>query len=291
MRCIEKYLAAAALAIVPATVQAQSPADFYNGKTVSIVVGFPAGGGYDANSRVLARHMGRFIPGNPTVVASNMPGAGSLVAANHMYNAAPKDGTAFVIFASSVAVEPFLKNSQARFDPLKFSWLGSMSQEASYCGVWNRPGNATSWAEVMTKETVFGGGAPSAITSQHPQILLNVLGAKIKVITGYQGSRDINLAMQRGEVQGTCGMFSSSIKTSWNREVTAGELKLVMQVGPKKSLEFGDMPHVFDFAKTEEDRGVLDFHFGNCCCRAPMPRRRAFRRTALRPCATRSSRR
>lgn len=250
-------------------VRAQSPADFYRGKTVSIVVGFPAGGGYDANSRVLARHMGRFIPGNPSVVASNMPGAGSLIAANQMYNAAPKDGTTFVIIASSVAVEPFLKNSQARFDPMKFSWLGSMSQEASYCGVWSRLGNATSWAEVMSKETTFGGGAPTAITSQHPQILLNVLGAKIKVITGYQGSRDINLAMQRGEVQGTCGMFSSSIKTSWNREVTSGELKLVIQVGPKKSLEYGDVPYVFDFAKTDEDRGVLDFHFGQLLLSRP----------------------
>lgn len=256
-----------ALTTMPAT--AQSPADFYRGKTVSIIVGFPAGGGYDANSRVLARHMGRFIPGNPTVVASNMPGAGSLVAANHMYNAAPKDGSSFVIFASSAAVEPFLKNPQARFDPLKFGWLGSMSQEASYCGVWSRPGNAASWAEVMKIETVFGGGAPSAITSQHPQILQNVLGARIKVVTGYQGSRDIHLAMQRGEVHGACGMFSSSIKTSWNREVASGELKLVMQVGPKKSLEYGDIPHVFDFAKTEEERAVLDFHFGQLLLSRP----------------------
>ncbi len=248
---------------------AQPVADFYRGKTVSVVVGFPPGGGYDANSRVLARFMGKFIPGNPSVVASNMPGAGSLVAANHMYNAAPKDGTAFVIIASSVAVEPFLNNDKARFDPLKFGWLGSMSQEASYCGVWRRPGNATSWDEVMTKETVFGGGAPSAITSQHPQILANVLGAKIKVINGYQGSRDINLAMQRGEVAGSCGMFSSSIKTSWIREVTSGDLKLVMQVGPKKSQEYGDVPHVFDYAKTEEDRGVLDFHFGQLLLSRP----------------------
>ena len=266
---MHRAILASTLALIGSAALAQAPADFYRGKTVTVVVGFPAGGGYDANSRVLARHMGRFIPGNPTVVASNMPGAGSLVAANFMYNAAPKDGSTFVIIASSVAVEPFLKNSQARFDPLKFGWLGSMSQEASYCGVWNRPGNAASWKEVMEKETVFGGGAPSAITSQHPQILLNVLGAKIKVITGYQGSRDINLAMQRGEVHGTCGMFSSSIKTSWNREVSSGDLRLVMQVGPKKSLEFGDVPHVFDYAKTEEDRGVLDFHFGQLLLSRP----------------------
>ena len=111
--------------------------------------------------------------------------------------------------------------------------------------------------------------APSAITSQHPQILRNVLGAQIKVITGYQGSRDINLAMQRGEVHGSCGMFSSSIKTSWSREVASGDLKLVMQVGPKKSLEYGDIPHVFDFAKTEEDRGVLEFHFGQLLLSRP----------------------
>lgn len=262
-------IAGLALAAMATSADAQSPEAFYKGKTVNVIVGFPPGGGYDANARVLARHLGKYIPGNPTAVAANMPGAGSLVAANHVYNVAAKDGTVMVLMASSVAVEPFLKNAKARFDPLKFGWLGSMSQEASYCGVWQRGENAKSWDEVMKKETSFGGGAPSAITSQHPQILKNVLGAKIKTISGYQGSRDINLAMQRGEVAGSCGMFSSSIKSSWKREVGSGDLKLVLQVGAKKSNEFGDVPWVFDMPKNDEDRAVLDFHFGQLLLSRP----------------------
>src|SRR6195256_4547904 len=221
----------AAQCLVAATIPAQADAvaDFYKGKTLSLIAGFPPGGGYDTYVRVLARHFGRFIPGQPLVVASNMPGAGSLTAANHIYGKAVPDGLSLAMFASSAAMEPLLGNKAALFDATKFSWVGSMSNDVAYCGVWQSPGTAATFDEMLTKETIWGGGAAAAITFQHPMVLKNVLHAKIKVISGYAGTRDINLAMQRGEVNGTCGLFASSIKAQFSDEVKTGKLKVVIQ--------------------------------------------------------------
>lgn len=250
------------LCLVANGARADAVAEFYSGKTVSLVIGFPPGGGYDTYMRVLQRHLGRAIPGNPTVVASNMPGAGSLVALNNLYGKAASDGTVLAGFASSALMEPLLGNKAALFDATKFGWIGSMSQDVSYCGVWQGPGAATSFDEIMAgKETIVGGGAPAAITFQHPTVLRNVLGAKLRVIGGYPGSREINLAMHRGEVNAACGLFASSIKAQFAEDVTSGRLKLVIQMGSKRSDEFGAIPSVFDYAKSDEDRAVLEVHF------------------------------
>jgi tripartite-type tricarboxylate transporter receptor subunit TctC len=254
-------MAALCLAAATAPVRADAVADFYKGKTLSLIAGFPPGGGYDTYVRVLARHYGRFIPGQPSVVASNMPGAGSLSAANHIYGKAVPDGLSLAMFASSAAMEPLLGNKAALFDATKFSWIGSMSNDVAYCGVWQGAGLPATFAEMMSKETIFGGGAPAAITYQHPMVLKTVLGANMRVIPGYAGSRDINLAMQRGEVNGACGLFGSSIKASFAEEVKTGRLKIVIQMGNKKSDEYGAVPSVFDYAKTDLDRAVLDVHF------------------------------
>src|SRR3954462_3747751 len=256
-------LGAAALCLAAATgiAQADSVSDFYKGKTINLIAGFPPGGGYDTYVRVLARHYGRFIPGQPQVVASNMPGAGSLTAANQIYNKATPDGLSLAMFASSAAIEPLLGNKAALFDATKFSWIGSMSNDVAYCGVWQGPGVPATFDEMLTKESIWGGGAAAAITFQHPMVLKNVLHAKIKVIPGYAGTRDINLAMQRGEVNGTCGLFGSSIKSQFANDVNSGRLKIVIQMGSKLSDEFGKVPSVFDYAKTDMDRAVLDVHF------------------------------
>jgi tripartite-type tricarboxylate transporter receptor subunit TctC len=252
------------------TAKAESAADFYKGKTVSLIAGFPPGGGYDTYVRVLARHYGRFLPGQPTVVASNMPGAGSLTAANTIYAKYVPDGLALAMFASSAAMEPLVGNKSALFDATKFSWIGSMSQDVAFCGVWQHPGGATTFDEMMTKETIIGGGAPAAITYQHPMVLKNVLHAKLKVIQGYKGTRDINIAMQRGEVHGTCGMFGSSVNSQFGAEVKDGRMKLFIQMGSKRSNAFGNIPSVFDYAKTEEQRQILQFHFGQLLLGRPL---------------------
>ncbi len=273
-RCIRLGLtvlaSAVSLVAVAYSTRADAISDFYSRKTVTLIAGFPPGGGYDTYIRVLARHYGQFIPGNPSTVPSNMPGAGSMNAANHIYKDEPSDGTILGMFASSVVMEPLLGNKAAQFEPAKFSWIGSMSQDVAYCGVWQTPGAVASFDEVMQKETIFGGGAPAAITYQHPLILKNVLGAKIRMIPGYAGTRDIDLAMHRGEVNGVCGLFASSIKAQFFDDVKSGKLKLVIQMGSRKSTEFGDIPSVFDYAKTDDERSVLELFFKSLVLGRPL---------------------
>jgi tripartite-type tricarboxylate transporter receptor subunit TctC len=239
---------------------AQTAGDF-KGATIGINIGYGPGGGYDTYARAFARHFGRLVPGNPTVVPRNMPGGGGLKVANYVYFLAPKDGTELGAFASSTAMEPTMGNAEAKFDASKFSWIGSMDQDVSFCGVWQNPGVASSFQEMMTKETIFGSAGPASISHQHPLVLKNLLHANVKVIAGYDGNKEVNLAMQRGEVNGACGLFISSINSQWLPDVQAGRLKLVIQMGPKKTDIFGPVPSVYDYVKTDEDKQVLDLHF------------------------------
>jgi tripartite-type tricarboxylate transporter receptor subunit TctC len=241
------------------TAAAQIPG--FSGETIAIEIGYGPGGGYDTYARLLAKHYGHFIPGNPAVVPRNMPGAGSLRAANFIYNLAPKDGTELGAWAASTVMEPLLGNELAKFDAAKFGWIGSMNQDISFCGIWQKPGAATSFEDMRTRETIFGSAGPASISYQHPLVLKNLLGANARVVTGYAGSREVNLAMQRGEVNGSCGLFVSSIKTQFLQDVQEGRLKLVIQMGPKTTDEFGKVPSVFDYVKDENDRKVLELHF------------------------------
>ena len=248
-------------ALIASPAAADPVEDFYKGKTFTFVSGYPPGGGYDSYARIFGRHFGRFLPGKPTVVVNSMPGAGSMVAANYLYNTAPADGTQIGLFGSSVLSEPAFGNQAARFDPMKYSWLGSMAQDVSHCGMWAGPGVPTTFAEMFTKKSIIGGGAPAAVTYQHPMVLKNVLGVNIDVVAGYPGSREINLAMARGEVNGTCALYTSSINTQYGDDVKSGRMVLVVQMGAKKMNTFGDIPSVYDFAKTEEQKQLLDAHF------------------------------
>jgi tripartite-type tricarboxylate transporter receptor subunit TctC len=240
---------------------AQPAAEPFKGQTINIEIGYGPGGGYDTYARTLARHFGRFIPGHPAVVLKNMPGAGSLRAANYIYNIAPRDGTELGAWAASTIMEPLMGNDQAKFDAARFSWIGSMNQDISFCGLWDRPGTAGSFADMLQVETIFGSAGQASISYQHPLILKNLLGAKVNVIAGYAGTREVNLAMQRGEVNGACGLFVSSIKSQYLKDVQEGRLKLVIQMGPKTTQAFGRVPDVFDFAKSDEGRQVLELHF------------------------------
>jgi tripartite-type tricarboxylate transporter receptor subunit TctC len=276
----------ALLAVLSETAAAQAPG--FGGETIGIEVGYGPGGGYDTYARLLAKHYGRFIPGNPTVVARNMPGAGSLRAANFIYNLAPKDGTELGAWAASTVMEPLLGNELAKFDAAKFGWIGSMNQDISFCGIWQKPGAATSFQDMLKMETIFGSAGPASISFQHPFVLKNLLGANVRVVTGYAGSREVNLAMQRGEVNGACGLFVSSIKSQFLKDVEEGRLKLVIQMGPKTTEEFGKVPSVFDLVKTEIDRKVLELHFKQILLGRPLagppgmpPERLAGLRTAF----------
>lgn len=264
MRALKYVLPLALLALMSAQAMADPVEDFYKGKTLTLLLGYAPGGGYDANARVLAQHWGKFIPGHPTVIIQNMQGAGSMLAANYLYNKGPKDGTMLGMFASQAALEPLYGNDEAKFDPTKYTWIGSMSQEVAYCALWQgTPGAPSSFEDLLTadKETIFGATAPNGITYQHPAVLKNLLGAKIRIIPGYKGARETELAMEKGETGGICGIFGSSIRAQFKDDYQSGKLKPILQMGAKRSEEFGKVPFVYDYAKTDEQRQILDIHF------------------------------
>jgi tripartite-type tricarboxylate transporter receptor subunit TctC len=263
--CQVALLALLAAGAAAPVARADAVADFYRGKTVTILVGYGAGGGYDANTRLFAQHFGKHIPGNPTIVVQNMPGAGSMLVANAIFNTVPKDGTTLGVFASSTALEPLFGNKKALYDPRKYAWVGSLHRDIASCGVWKgaRQGIKSLPDMIAAKEAVlFGATSPTAITSQHPLFLKNMLGANVRVIYGYKGTKDVSLAMQRGEVDGSCGMFESSVRASYDQHVKAGEFKVVVQFGVDRAVPyFGDATRLYDLLKTADQKKIADLIF------------------------------
>jgi tripartite-type tricarboxylate transporter receptor subunit TctC len=251
--------ACAALTLPPAA-QAQSVADFYKGKAVELLIGYSGGGGYDVYARLLARHMGRHIPGNPTIVPRNMPGAGSLVLANWLYNVAPKDGTAFGAIGRGTPFDPILGIGAAKFDPTKYLWLGSMNNEVSVCVSWHTSG-VTKYEELLQRELVVGGTGPSADTDQFPRIMNAVLGTKFRIVSGYPGGNDISLAMERGEVGGRCGWSWSSVVSTRMDWFKTKKIHVLMQLALEKHEDLPDVPLVVDLAKADEQRQILRLIF------------------------------
>jgi tripartite-type tricarboxylate transporter receptor subunit TctC len=239
---------------------AQDVAAFYRGKTVTIIAASAPGGGYDLYARTIARHLGKHIPGNPNVVVSNMPGAASNVAAAHIYNVAPKDGTVIGGLFMGAVVEPlFSGRTRPTHDMSKFQYIGNANKDVYVCLV-RADAPVQSFAEAFEKELIVGGSAEGASTRDFPELLKNLLGAKFKIVAGYPGTRQINLAMERGEVQGGCGQsWSSAFATypSWFKE---GKVKVLAQEDSKgyPDLNRQGVPRTRDFAKTDEQRQILD---------------------------------
>jgi len=257
-----RALCVASLAIAVASPAAAEPvAEFYKGKNVSLVIGFPPGAGYDAYGRLLARHLGGHIPGNPGVVAQNMPGAGAMKATNYLYGVAAKDGTAISHLPSSVMMEQLFGNPAVQFDAAKFTWIGNMDQTIGTCAVWHTSG-VERFEDLLSKPVVFGGSGPSGVNSQHAAALKNLLGARIKLIQGYPGANEIKLAMAKGELQGACGMALSSLKSQHASEYRSGELKPIVQLAIDKHPELAGVAHIYDYAKSEEMRQIFDLVFG-----------------------------
>lgn len=260
-------LAALALgtATAASTARADAVSDFYTGKQLTILVGYGAGGGYDTNTRLLAKYFSKHIPGHPVVVVQNMPGAGSMKVANFVFNAAPKDGTTLGVFAASTALEPLFGNDKAKFDPRKFAWIGSMHQDVASCVIWKGGGQGIRTLDdlMKAKRTVlFGSTSPAAITAQHVLVLQYYLDAPVKVIYGYKGTKGVSLAMQQGEVNGSCGMFESSVKGSYATHIKSGDMKVFVQFGPDSAVPyFGDATRLYDRMKSPDDRKMLDVIF------------------------------
>ena len=261
MKLVRRIVATAVFIVAPMSAAwAQTPAEFYKGKTVDLMVGYSAGGGYDVYARMIARYMGKHIPGNPTVVVKNLDGAGSLRLANALYNQLPKDGTVFGTVARGAAFDPLLGNKAAQFDASKFTWIGSANDEVSVCVAWHTSG-VTKIEDTFNKELVVGGTGPTADTDQFPRIANGVLGTKMKIVTGYPGGNDVSLAMERGEVQGRCGWSWSSVIATRKDWYDSKKIHVLVQMSLAKHPDLPNVPLILDLAKTPEQKQILTLVF------------------------------
>ncbi len=256
LKAITVAAGAAALASV-SVASAQSVEEFYTGKTIEVQIGYSVGGGYDTYARLLAAHMGKHIPGNPTLVPKNMPGAGSLKLANWLYEAAPQDGTVFGIVARAAPFDPLFGNDAAKFDAQKFNYIGSANNEVSVCVARADTGIKT-FDDLKEKELIVGGTGPTADTVQFPEVMNAVFGTKIKIIDGYPGGNDVNLAMERGEVTGRCGWSWSSVVSTRQDWLDSGYINILVQLSTSKHPDIPDsVPLIMDLAKSDDDKRLL----------------------------------
>jgi tripartite-type tricarboxylate transporter receptor subunit TctC len=245
---------AAAIVLAWSLITPGTCADFYQGKTLKLLIGYSAGGGHDLYARVLAKYLGRHIPGDPTVVPSNMEGAGSLRAANYLYSAAPRDGTVIGTFSRSFAIAPLI--STAPFDARKFTWLGSVTKDVSVCTTWNSSA-IKSWDDMMSRQFVAGGEAAGSDPNIFALMYKNVFGANVKLVSGYPGTNDIMLAMERGEVDGLCGISWSTIKGRHADWISQNKINVPVQAAMQKDPQLPNVPLVFDFVKSKEQTQIL----------------------------------
>lgn len=240
--------------IAGASAQAQSLA----GKTVTVIIGFGTGGGYDLWGRVLARHLGKHLPGNPTVIAQNMPGAGSFNAANHIYNVAPKDGTAIGLITGDAALGPMTAATGAHFDSTKLTWVGTPMTDTNICYVFNRPDmKVRTVQDLYEKELIVATTGTGIGAYSFPKALNSLLGMKFKIISGFPSSSNILLAMERGEVD---GFFASLDSTATLRPAWIAQKKItVLFQGGAPSPVLKDVPFIADLAKNADDRLAIEF--------------------------------
>src|SRR6202158_357199 len=262
MRVLTRGAAAVVLTVLTtiATAYAQTPAEFYKGKNIELYIGYSVGGGYDLYARVLARHIGKHIPGNPTVVPKNMEGAGSLRLANWLAKVAPKDGSVFGTVGRGVPFDPLLGLPGTQFKATDFSWIGSSNNEVSICASWGTS-KITKIEDVFTTQMVIGGTGPSDDTVQFPQVLNGVLGTKFKIVSGYPGGNDVVLAMERGEVEGRCGWACATVKLTHMDWVEDKKINILIQLSLARHPDLADVPLITDFATTEEQRKTTKLIF------------------------------
>lgn len=239
---------------------ADSVEAFYKGKTMQLLIGFGAGGGYDLYGRAVARHMGRFIPGNPAIVPQNMAGAGSVRAASFLYNAAAKDGTVIGTFSRGIVVDTLIGADKAPFDAQKFGWLGSVTNEVSVCGFSRSSGIAT-FDDMLTKEATVGGSGAADDLAVYPNVLRNVFDARLKLITGYPGTADILLAVERGELGGLCGWSWSTLKSRSKALYDSREIAVPLQLGLEPHEDLPDVPLVVSLTKDPTKSAILGLIF------------------------------
>ena len=254
----------AALLATPSS--AQDPvAAFYKGKQVNLVVGSSAGGGYDTYARLLGRHLGAHIPGEPVIVTSNMPGAGSNIAAAYIYNVAPKDGSAIGAVQTAAVLDPlFADKTRLQHESSKFIYLGSGTVDYYVCVV-RADAPVKDFKDALTHEVIMGASAPGTSTRDFPALLNNTVGTKFRIVSGYPGTREITLAIEKGEVQGVCGFSWSSLSAQHPDWLASGFIRILVQENSKGHPEINRMgvPHATDFAKSPQDRATMELVYAS----------------------------
>ncbi len=256
MTSLAAVLALPALVLAGAA-NAQGVAEFYAGKRLVIVVGSAAGSGYDAYARLLSRHLGAHIPGAPQIVVQNMPGGGGLTAANYLYNIAVANGTVIGGLQRGLLISPLVMPEGVKYDVGKFRWLGSTNAETGVVAAWHTAPHR-SIADVMTTEMVVGGSGPQTDSETTPRAYNRILGAKFRVVSGYESTSPILLAMERGEVQGIGNSSWSNWTTGFARYLKDGQVRLLLQSGLDRNPDLPDVPMALDLAKTPEARQSLE---------------------------------
>ena len=240
--------------------QADAVAAFYRGRTVQAVVGYTPGSTFEFYLRTLTRHLGRHIPGHPTIVVQHMPGAGSLNATAYLAAAAPKDGSVIGMINPVNTTEPLIDPGKTRFDPRTFQWLGSLNSEISTCGFWNN--ELKTLADLKRREITVGSTGPSSGSTVDAKVLGPLAGINFKVVIGYPGLTEVRLAAERGEVDGHCGLQVSAIKTSVWEAFKSGRLTVPVQMALQKHPELPDVPNAYDLAANDDDRALFRLIFG-----------------------------
>jgi tripartite-type tricarboxylate transporter receptor subunit TctC len=266
-RSIAALLLLAGLAAAPA--QADGLADFYKGKTVALVVGSSTGGGYDTMTRAIARFIGRHIPGNPTVVVRNMPGAGGITAMNYIYNAAEQDGTVLALVQNNTPLEPLFGTKQARYDATRLHWLGTPSFEVAMVLLWHTvPVNSVQ--DLKERETQMGASGANSTPAFYARLLNATLGTRMKLVNGYPGQNDALLAMERGELDGYPSVFQSALTSTRPTWLSQKLAKAIVQYGPERLAELRDVPFAPDLITNEDDKVLMQVGFAPLALGRPL---------------------
>ncbi len=247
---------AATLSRATPAARAEEAADFYRGKTISVIVGFGPGGGYDTYARLLARYLGNHIPGQPSVVVQNLEGAGSVRAANYVYSVAPKDGTVIAAVNQNMPMYQMLGGAGAQFNPAEMSWLGSMAYSNGTLYTWAQSGIRT-LDDAKAREIPLGGVGTTSDSYIYPTLVNGLLGTRFKVINGYAGTKEIHLAMERGEVMGRGGNTWASVMSSNQDWIDAGKISVLLQIGFKTEPEIPQVPLLIDLVKSTAEKQIV----------------------------------
>jgi len=258
-RLIGVFVALAGLGLVlSAPAEGQSPEPFFKGKTVRLLVGYPPGGGFDTYSRTIGRHLGRHLPGNPTVIVENMPGAGGLIAANHLYKIARPDGLTVAHFIGSLLMGQVMGRKGIEFDARKFEYVGSPARAHSVCAFTKSSGITTlaQWVGARTPPKLGGVAVGATVPDNAIKVLKAALGLPLQLVSGYKGTADIRLAAEAGELAGSCWSWSS-IKATWRKGLDAGEVGIVLQLSPEPLPGLAGVPLAISLAGTAEARKLI----------------------------------